>query len=180
VLSLNNPYQEYVLCPELAIEIAKPHWMDIWVGKWECRPYLPHDPRAFEQWKFACIVFELLHGYAPWEPPEYYDLIGELYDFHKNMGYKNDDGVDIGEAGLEIVLERRDAIINTEVRIDEGMSQDCVDALRAMLARDPAKRPDPTHLEELASFPWFQGQWVDHGPFQRPTPSSEWYDAASS
>lgn len=63
------------------------------------------------------------------------------------------------------MLERRDRVINEELPIDENLSQDCVDVLRAMFTKDPEKRPT---LHGLASFPWFQGHWMNEGAFRRP------------
>ncbi|KAL1961680.1 hypothetical protein VTN77DRAFT_1318 [Rasamsonia byssochlamydoides] len=158
------PYQEYLLSPELAIELSKRYWWQPWRKGQQCRAHLPHDGRVEDAWKFACIVHELLHGYAPWEDPDWDESIGGIREWRRADPAR-------ASVAMDKVWYRRYRVINEEFPIDEGLSQDCVDVLRAMLQRDPAKRPDPrASLQDLSSFPWFQGQWVDRGPFERPKP----------
>ncbi|KAL1863400.1 hypothetical protein Plec18167_000494 [Paecilomyces lecythidis] len=153
------PYQEYQMAPELAIELSKEMWKQ---GNY--RPdeekivYLPHDARVEHLWKFGCIIYDLLHGYSAWENRELDHRIGGIRQWAQKRAESN-------EMSWWRMLERRDRVINEELPIDENLSQDCVDVLRAMFTKDPEERPT---LRELASFPWFQGHWVNEGPFRRP------------
>jgi len=154
------PYQEYQITPELAIELKKPFWDEMRRNTPEKAQHvhLPHDRHVCNLWKFGVLVYDLLHGYCPWEEPEWNENIGSIRDWLDNRVRSK------GRSERRI-LERRDRIINGELPIDENLSQDCIDVLRAMLTKDINKRPT---LRQLASFPWFQGHWVDHGPFTRP------------
>ncbi|EEP80105.1 predicted protein [Uncinocarpus reesii 1704] len=118
----------------------------------------PNDVRKQHLWRFGALIYDLLHGYAPWEPPDWDPEIGALRDFAS---------FDMNEKRVQYIRERRQRMINEELTIDERLSQDCIDALRALLAKDEARRPT---LREVASFPWFQGHWVDYpkGVFNRP------------
>ncbi|KAL1987350.1 hypothetical protein VTN96DRAFT_4066 [Rasamsonia emersonii] len=164
------PYQEYLVSPELAIEMYKQPWCDRWRRGKQCMVYLPHDARVEDQWKFSCIVFELLHGYAPWEESDWDNDTGGIRQCRSFLlnrhGHYDEARID---RAIEKVWLRRNRVVNYEFPIDEALSQDCVDVLRAMLNRNPARRPDPrAGMQELSSFPWFQGRWVDCGPFRRP------------
>ncbi|WEW61114.1 hypothetical protein PRK78_006603 [Emydomyces testavorans] len=117
-----------------------------------------HDIRTQHMWKFGALIYDLLHGYAPWELPHWDPEIGALRDFHL---YEKT------EKRIQYIRDRRWRMINEDLPIDDRLSQDCVDVLRAMLAKDVAKRPA---LRELVSFPWFQGHWADYPAetFRRP------------
>ncbi|KAL2011396.1 hypothetical protein VTN00DRAFT_4114 [Thermoascus crustaceus] len=148
------------MTPEIAIELKKRYWerkLRSNPQKWQTL-YLPYGTRVLNLWKFGVLIYELLHGYSPWEEPEWDGRIGGLHKWTKNLQRS-------GRMSERKVRERRDRIINEELPIDENLSQDCVDVLRAMLTKNIEKRPT---LRQLASFPWFQGHWVDRGPFSRP------------
>ncbi|KAK2748872.1 hypothetical protein FQN55_004014 [Onygenales sp. PD_40] len=148
---------EYQHSPEILYELLKPYYANL-----ERDPqvdqidlYMPHDVRTVHLWKFAVLVYDLLHGYSPWELPgrEFGDIKAD------NMH---------GMGRYQVLLdERRMRIMNEELPIDERLSQDCVDVLRAMLATEVADRPT---IRELVTFPWFQGHWADHdlNEFKRP------------
>lgn len=164
------PYQEYLISPELALELTKPEYS----GNFrhiDC--YLPHDIREVCQWHFGVLTYLLTHGYAPWETPEWDPAVG--YVFNWDSGHR---GVNSPKPQSRVRLtpeererreqemqDRRARIINEELPIDENLSQDCVDALRVMLAKNPEDRGN---FEELASMPWFQGHWVDRDVGVRP------------
>ncbi|KAJ9252275.1 hypothetical protein DTO207G8_4890 [Paecilomyces variotii] len=153
------PYQEYQISPELAIELSKEMWKE---GQYDVEEerivYLPHDARVEHLWKFGCIVYDLLHGYSAWEDRKLDHRIGGIRQWAQKRAESN-------EESWWRMLERRDRVINEELPIDENLSQDCVDVLRAMFTKDPEKRPT---LHGLASFPWFQGHWMNEGAFRRP------------
>lgn len=118
------------------------------------------DVRDEPLWKLGVIMFELLHGYSPWDSPD----PAEPELFFANFT------LDSGERTRYRAHrdDRRRRMINEPLPISDTipMTQDCVDVLRAMLANDPEDRPS---VEELASFPWFQGSYVDSGAdFTRP------------
>lgn len=135
--------------------------------------FLPHDARVCMAWKFGVIVYDLLHGYSPWEdtddlevvPLRTHPLTVATADFdsdaESSLSSKPEDNVPLRED----ILARRHRIINQELPVDENLSQDCVDVLRAMLDKDPNDRPS---IQTLCTYPWFQGWWVDEGPFKRP------------
>ncbi|PGH03417.1 serine/threonine protein kinase [Helicocarpus griseus UAMH5409] len=111
--------------------------------------YLPHDIRVNHLWKFGVLVYDLLHGYSPWELPGAVSEVGDVKAINVHE-----------RARFQVLLEqRRWRILNEELPVDEKLSQDCVDVLKAMLAKEVVDRPA---LGELVSFPWFQGHWVDH------------------
>lgn len=118
----------------------------------------PHDLRQGMLWKFGVLIYVLLHGYAPWERPEFDEELGNLtHDFNpstKKRAYYQ--------------AERRERILDEELPIREDLSQDCVDMLRMMLAKNIEDRP--MSPMELAGMPWFQGNWMDYPPraFERP------------
>ncbi|GIJ86276.1 hypothetical protein Asppvi_005162 [Aspergillus pseudoviridinutans] len=164
-------WQEYLLPPEVAIELLKPQLREHirkkahGIAQVKCRK----DTRQAALWNYAVEVFCLLHGYAPWEDPEWDDEIRTVGEF----AFKLIDGRWQEPPGLhdkgprwDAAYARRKRMINEELAVREDLSQDCVDALRTMLQRDPKQRP---RLSELISFPWF-GQWAYHGDrlFKRP------------
>ena len=116
-------------------------------------------------WRLGVIMFELLHGYSPWDSPDP-DARGLANDSHT---------LDLAEMQEWRAHrdDRRRRMINEPLPLAEliprtqtHMTQDCADVLRAMLANDPTDRPS---VEELASFPWFQGSYLDSGTdFTRP------------
>lgn len=161
------PYQEYQMAPELAIELSKEAWMRTKRDE-EKIVYLPHDARVEHLWKLGCIIYDLLHGYSAWEETKFDPRIGGI----RQWAQKRETSL---EESWRKAMERRDRIINEELPIDENLSQDCVDVLRAMFTEEPEKRPT---LRELASFPWFQGHWVNEGPFRRP--ASDWPENSES
>lgn len=137
----------------MAIELKKRHW-DKELRKdpqsWQIL-YLPHDTRVLNLWKFGVLIYELLHGYSPWEEPEWDGRIGGLRKRAKNLQRS-------GRMSERKVRERRDRTINEELPIDENLSQDCVDVLRAMLTKDIERRPT---LHQLVSFRGFRGTgWI--------------------
>lgn len=168
--------QEYQMSPELAIEMSKDYWLaQEAADNPQIEVFLPHDTRVCMLWKFGVLIYDLLHGYSPWEDADDLEVVplrthpltigtaeldnSELFD--KDPAHKPEDKV----PSRADILARRHRIINSELPIDEHLSQDCVDVLRAMFQKNPNDRPT---LEELCTFPWFQGWWVDEGPFQRP------------
>lgn len=152
------PFYEKFMTPELAIEFTKAHWIrESARTSWSIHVDLPHDIRRLTCWQLAAIIYELLHGFAPWEEKEWNERIEGIVNYR--------DGAHQAPR-LRKVRERRGRIINEDLPIDEYLSQDCVDALQMMFVKDPEKRPT---LEEMASFTWF-GQWSYHSAeeFQRP------------
>jgi serine/threonine protein kinase len=158
-----TPYMEYLMSPEIAIELFKSHYAMNSVEGDQMNVFYPHDHRMTDQWKFACIIFELLHGFAPWEDAKWDDDIESIRDWYSSSAPSS-----VWEKRINKMLLRRTRMINEELPISEELSQDCVDWLRAMLHRDHDQRPEPT-LKEAASFAWLQGQWVNQGPFKRPS-----------
>ncbi len=159
------------------------------------------------------MVFELLHGHAPFVALERLDRqyivnfqSAELFD--PLEGQENLDREDLQHNASEMLIEqrnrryrrqRRDRIMNDPLQfqenivvesgelvasspategsddinevqefssVDQQLSQDCVDVLEAMFRKDHETRPT---LEELVTFPWFQGAYLDTGyEFRRP------------
>ncbi|PWY94153.1 kinase-like protein [Aspergillus sclerotioniger CBS 115572] len=151
------PSYERSMTPELAIELTKSHWLRKFENQVEASVDIPHDVRQLTCWQLATIIYELLHGFAPWEEKEWDELIGGITEYMAH-------GIDYRRLGK--VRERRGRIINEDLPISENLSQDCVDALRMMFVKNPEERPS---IEMMATFPWF-GQWTSHSPeeFQRP------------
>lgn len=126
------------MSPELAKVLSVKGWF-------KARPADTHDTRQVILWKFGVIVFGILHGYWPWD--DHREGRINLLEFG-NIG---------SEAEIPRVIERRARIMNDPLLLDETLSQDCKDVLRAMLAPNPKNRPS---LRELAeSYPWFL-QWT--------------------
>ncbi|KAI9784519.1 MAG: hypothetical protein M1835_003557 [Candelina submexicana] len=160
------------------------------------------DVRHDQLWKYACIVFELLHGYAPFADLE---RLGRDHQVNfrpahvptKKHRYTSDE---FGVLDEELLIEqrdrryrrqRRDRVRNGPLQFEEGiivengelvderptredsdegigtpilsrhtqnLNQDCIDVLEAMFRKDRDTRPT---VEELASFPWFQGWYLE-------------------
>ncbi|GFF45851.1 serine/threonine-protein kinase KIN4 [Aspergillus udagawae] len=164
-------WQEYQLPPEVAIELLKPQLREHirnkthGIAQVKCRK----DTRQAALWNYAVEVFCLLHGYAPWEDPEWDDQIRTVGEFaFKLIDGRWQEPPELHDEGprWDAAYARRKRMINEELAIREDLSQDCVDALRTMLQRDPKQRP---RLSELISLPWF-GQWAYHDDrlFERP------------
>jgi serine/threonine protein kinase len=152
------PALEYLLPPEIVLRLKGESHIDVQNPTWDDQRRVPyvHDIRMEIPWKLGVLTYDLLHGYSPWERPEYDPRLGELKR--------------VPRASLEVFLDwaaRRERILNEELPIREDLSQDCVDALRFMLAKDVDDRPT---LYEVSALPWFQGHWADHHPetFRRP------------
>ncbi|KAK2839322.1 hypothetical protein FQN49_006254 [Arthroderma sp. PD_2] len=144
---------EYFVNPEIALAFATHNISNPRDTLADRVLYMDHDIRVQYLWKFGVLVYDLLHGYSPWETPDRHPdqaEIKELYD------WSNDD-----VQKYVYLYDRRVRVMNEELPIDERLSQDCVDALRHLLARDEADRME---LEKLQSLPWFQGHWADHNP----------------
>ncbi|KAI9878857.1 MAG: hypothetical protein M1830_010329 [Pleopsidium flavum] len=112
------------------------------------------DWRDEQLWKLGVITFELLHGYAPWDSPD-----PQAPAINIDTAALSDAELEIHKANRE---DRRDQIVNDPLPISDqlGLSQDCVDFLNAIFQKDPRQRPS---IEELATFPWCQGSYVDSG-----------------
>ncbi|KAH3304146.1 hypothetical protein KXW39_000777 [Aspergillus fumigatus] len=171
-------WQEYLLSPEVAIELLKPQWRlhvrntTRGIAQVKCR----NDTRQTSLWNYAVEVFCLLHGYAPWEDPEWDDEIRTIGEFAcRLINGRWQEPPELYDEGprWDAAYARRKRMINEELAVREDLSQDCVDALRTMLQRDPKQRP---RLSELISFPWF-GQWAYHGDklFRRPDIPREYF-----
>ncbi|EAW13195.1 Protein kinase domain-containing protein [Aspergillus clavatus NRRL 1] len=164
-------YQEYQIMPELVIEVMKPNYLFDLQRNWgQMTVYLPNDVRQSHLWKYAAMVYGLLHGFAPWEDPEWDQGVGLIEDFIEDR--LTPENYYQG-ARWEAAAKRRKQMVNEELPIDESLSQDCVDMLRATLQKDPTQRP---RLSELESFPWF-GQWASHTDRSFRRPRSRVYEA---
>ncbi|KAK2748133.1 hypothetical protein FQN57_001257 [Myotisia sp. PD_48] len=155
---LQLPSMEHFVGPKIAITLAHPYNRErakLFHGQ---QLYITRDVRIEHLWKFGVILYDLLHGYSPWEPPQWDDLLGEIKEYHD---------FEMNPDTLANVFDRRIRIMNEELPVNENLSQDCVDVLRILLAKEEADR---TTLVEVADLPWFQGHWVDHSPqkFKRP------------
>ncbi|KAJ5397410.1 hypothetical protein N7509_005523 [Penicillium cosmopolitanum] len=129
-------FQEHLMSPELARALSVQGWFKMY-------PDDKHDMRQVIIWKFGVILFGILHGYWPWDGQR--EGQDNLLDFGSS------------ESQIPRVMERRARIMNDPLLLNEGLSQDCKDVLRAMLARNPEDRPS---LRRLANcYPWFF-QWT--------------------
>ncbi|KZF26962.1 kinase-like protein [Xylona heveae TC161] len=162
VLPPNNPWIEDMISPEIVIGIVK-HQYNAESPSKRMRtrdtvyPPIATDHRTVLLWRFACIAYTLLHGYAPWDVED-----PSLESFPVHSGWSRQEYSD----HLPIIDARRTRIINEELPIHERLSPECAEVLNAMLHQDPEQRP---MLEELATFPWFQGWYHDSGAeFVRP------------
>lgn len=122
--------------------------------------YRTRDARDEPLWRLGVIMFELLHGYSPWEspdmddPPLHFEHLGVGEEYLAECRARRDD--------------RRRRMQHDPVQISDtiSLSQDCVDVLNAMLAKNVKDRPT---IEQLVAFPWFQGSYLDGGDvFLRP------------
>ena len=141
---------EYLLPPEIAIELNRTRVFDADRLTYEDQEavFYPHDIRKQVMWKLGVLIYDLLHGHSPWELPGYNPEIGEVRDVHARLTIER----------LQALADRRARIINEELPLREDLSQDCVDVLRTMLAKDVCDRQG---IMEIASMPWFQGHWAD-------------------
>ncbi|GLI74293.1 hypothetical protein PoHVEF18_002530 [Penicillium ochrochloron] len=140
------PFQEYQLSPELAQYISNQ------VGS-AVNFEVPHDARHESMWKFATMIYGILHGFWPWNEASkdggrHPDLLNHrVYTDPKHL------------------LDRRHRILNAPLPIDENLPQDCKDVLRALFSKNPEDRPT---LAELEGYPWFS-QWARETQFfERP------------
>ncbi|KAI9723227.1 MAG: hypothetical protein M1812_001109 [Candelaria pacifica] len=158
-------------------------------------------------WRFACIVFELLHGYAPFADlerlnrqypvnfrpplPQLSSNDSEYRLSREELNMESNDLL-IEQRNRRYRRQRRDRIMNHPLKIqeniivksgelansgsdtedqefssvDQQLTQDAIDVLEAMFRKDRGTRPT---LEELVTFPWFQGAYLDSGyDFYRP------------
>lgn len=152
--------QENILTPEIALELSKPDLKDQDRHRIQVDIPIPHDTRIAHLWRIGALTYEMLHGYAPWESPDWEPALGKVDESRST------------DAHWKEVYERRDRIINEELPVREDLSQDCVDMLRMMLHKQPMERAT---LEELCSVPWF-GQWAYQDDMVWVRPESEPYD----
>lgn len=150
--SIDHPYlpaMEYFTSPELARELLRPGYQD---HDWRSDNFvdLPHDVHQLTLWKFAVIVYGILHGFWPWDNPSPHET--DLLDYD-------------GDIFDERVNQRRLRMIYHDVPINQNLSQDCKDVLSAMLARNPTDRPN---LEALQGFPWFNQWKYENRTWERP------------
>lgn len=153
---------EHLITPELAVELSKQRWRQIDRNENQVDVYLPHKAPAAHLWRFAALTYDMLHGFGPWESPEWNPNLGHV-DWYSRT-----------DARWDMVYERRDRVINEELPVDEGLSQDCVDALRMMLAKEPTERAT---LAETCSLPWFD-QYAYHTDTLFVRPDSKGYREA--
>ena len=109
-------------------------------GDWWLK--MPHDSRVAQLWRIGVLIFELLHGYAPWEHPK---------SLHIPLSHSRPDRLMI--AARRKRKRRRRRMLKDPVAIGDLVSQEAADVLRAMLQRESRDRPN---LEQLITFPWFQ------------------------
>ncbi|KAI9669214.1 MAG: hypothetical protein M1817_004709 [Caeruleum heppii] len=108
------------------------------------------DHRALQLWKLGGMIFELLHGFATWTDLNY---LGTPLEYEPT--------VDDERWGEEMNRnERRQRMLTEPLPIKAGLSQDCVDVLQAMMEKRVEARPS---VEELLTFPWFQGWYAESG-----------------
>ena len=123
----------------------------------EVRNGTKFDIREGDVWRLGVLTFELLGGCPPWQDQN-------EKDWQRYV-------VDQGWIYPEETKARRARILEFPVPVYERLSEDCKDALRAMLATNPAER---VTLEELATLPWFSGWFVDSDHvFRKPDTSAE-------
>lgn len=149
---------EYMLAPEIAMLFTQHPYNSTKRDLLGSSFNYDHDVRVEHLWKFGVLVYDLLHGYSPWETPEYDPNIGEIKELYS---------LEMTDLRIRYILDRRIRIMNEELPVDERLSQDCVDALRVLLAKEAGDR---ANLSEIAALPWFQGHWADLPPehFRRP------------
>lgn len=142
------------MTPELATELLKPNYDNTDFSKGTVQIPLRHDVRGLTLWQLGCIIYELLHGFAPWEEPDPDPDIGRLSEWPRGRSAAQQ------ARRMRKIRERRQRVIREELPVSEDLSQDCVDMLRAMFTKDPEERPK---LQELLSMPWFgqSSYWVE-------------------
>jgi serine/threonine protein kinase len=140
------PFQEYQLSPELAQYLSNQVGSGVNLDA-------PHDGRQESTWKFATMIYGILHGFWPWnEAPK---DGGPHPDLLNPRVYTDP----------EHLLDRRHRILNAPLPIDENLPQDCKDVLQALFSKNPEDRPT---LAELEGYPWFV-QWARETQFfERP------------
>ncbi|OJI89468.1 hypothetical protein ASPTUDRAFT_181367 [Aspergillus tubingensis CBS 134.48] len=148
------PNYEKFMTPELATELLKPNYDNTDFSKGTVQIPLRHDVRGLTLWQLGCIIYELLHGFAPWEEPNPDPDIGRLSEWPRGRSAAQQ------AQRMRKIRERRQRVIREELPVSEDLSQDCVDMLRAMFTKDPEERPK---LQELLSMPWFgqSSYWVE-------------------
>lgn len=150
------PFQEYQLSPELAQQITTRFGMSVYAD-------VTHDLRHEVMWKFATIIYGILHGFWPWnEPPKNGGAHPDLLDARVFTDPQQ-------------ILPRRYRIINDPLPIDENLPQDCKDVLQAMFSKNPEDRPT---LAELEGYPWFS-QWARETRFYERPSSRDFRHACS-
>lgn len=161
-----------MITPELALELFKPYWKDkeLHPSRHQVNVLIPYDATIDDGWKLACIIYQIMHGFAAWESPKVENQVDNPMHDIDMLGYGNMS--DENGAYETMIYERRDRIINEELPVDENLSQDCADALRIMLQKKPLDRPSFT---ERYSFPWFN-QWASYQDQVFLRPYSESYE----
>ena len=147
------------------------------------RVMLRRDLRQDQLWRLGVLMYELLHGYSPWEDPEYHhnEPVPDLRAIRTLPGILTPDLRRLTHARNE----RRNRVVNDDLPTREDLSQDCVDVLQALfrkeditsfgkktdaqsLRRAVEASPRPT-IEELVTFAWFQGSFTEaEEAFERP------------
>ncbi|GKZ39115.1 hypothetical protein AbraIFM66950_011900 [Aspergillus brasiliensis] len=145
----STPYianYEKFMTPELAMELLKPEHNNVGLGSDTTLIPFRHDVRHLTIWQLGCIIYEVLHGFAPWEDPHWDPTIERIVRWNK--------GSNAAERARRMrkLRQRRMRIINEELPISAKLSQDCMDMLRVMLAKYRKKRPK---LYEVLSLRWF-------------------------
>ncbi|RAL14564.1 Protein kinase domain-containing protein [Aspergillus homomorphus CBS 101889] len=149
--------------PEVILALLRDIYRDRLKKRTQIQVGVPHDVRKTGLWMLAADIYELLHGYMPWENPEWDGRVSYLSQWKQQ-------GIPRGHEQLRSyeANRRRHRVVNLEIPLRESLSQDCADAMLMMFAKDTKKRPT---LPEMESFVWF-GQWdyLDPEQFQRPAP----------
>ncbi|KAI9794108.1 MAG: hypothetical protein M1833_000473 [Piccolia ochrophora] len=160
-----NYCNENYIDPELGLLLEQHHlgriaeegleWRDVTNEPGNTALPLERSHLVDQNWRTAVLMFDLLHGYAPWEDP------AGRGDF-----WVQEYAINMTKEGFEHRTDRRKRMLRDPVAISDIFSQDAVDALQCQLGREEFERPS---MRELHSFPWFQGTNVgDGGPFVRP------------
>ncbi|KAI9716244.1 MAG: hypothetical protein M1812_005469 [Candelaria pacifica] len=142
-----------------------------------------YDIRDEQLWKFGCMIFELLHGYAPFTDRAQlkrnqravifggYGRLNESEEIKdrrqkRDRRYRKQRRGRILNEPLQFAEEIDVIIPGTPKRYQQQHTQEAIDVLQAMFLKNRLDRPS---VEELASFPWFQGSFMDAGwRFERP------------
>ncbi|KAI9889502.1 MAG: hypothetical protein M1814_005196 [Vezdaea aestivalis] len=112
-----------------------------------------YDGAAEDMWRFGVVIYELLHGHGVFENPDPAHQFLPLPDVHLVAAEKA-----IGSRGIRLLLRRRVALIEDDLYVRDGLSQDCVDALQCLFIKHPKQRP---RTEELSAFPWLSNWYLD-------------------